>query len=249
MGVRIDPPRVFCPILHSISPQPLRWLGSRAARKGGPCSFPALVMNLNVYVDAFNLYYGCLMDTPFKWLNLRALSEAAFPADQIKDIHYGTARIRPNPYDPDKPIRQVTYFRALRTLPGLHIHEGSYSRKVVKMPLHPIPAPPTPVILVKVVKIEEKGSAMKAGSPRGIAPKRLGPLILSLQSCLQAQPSRGTLRPRTSARWHADRSSWPPRDSEHSRSRPGPRGRRPPATLRCPDDRMTPGRAVEEWAG
>jgi NYN domain len=115
-------------------------------------------MILNVYVDAFNLYYGCLMDTPYKWLNLRALSEAAFPADHIKDIHYCTARIRPNPHDPDKHVRQDTYFRALRTLPGLVIHEGSYSRKAVKMPLHPIPAPPTPATLVKVVKNEEKGS-------------------------------------------------------------------------------------------
>jgi NYN domain len=115
-------------------------------------------MILNVYVDAFNLYYGCLMDTPYKWLNLRALSEAAFPSDQIADIHYCTARIRPNPHDPDKHVRQDTYFRALKTLPGLHIHEGSYSRKAVKMPLHPIPAPPTPATLVKVVKHEEKGS-------------------------------------------------------------------------------------------
>ncbi|MGA7500065.1 MAG: NYN domain-containing protein [Isosphaeraceae bacterium] len=115
-------------------------------------------MTLNVYVDAFNLYYGCLMGTPYKWLNLRALCELSFPVDQIKDIHYFTARIRPNPHDPDKHVRQDTYFRALRTLPGLHIHEGTYSRKAVKLPLHPIPAPPTPPTLVKVVKIEEKGS-------------------------------------------------------------------------------------------
>jgi hypothetical protein len=46
----------------------------------------------------------------------------------------------------------------LRTVPGLHIHEGIYSRKPVKLPLHPIPNPPTPPTLVKVVKIEEKGS-------------------------------------------------------------------------------------------
>ena len=115
-------------------------------------------MTLNVYVDAFNLYYGCLMDTPYKWLNLRTLCELSFPADHIKDIHYFTARIKPNPHDPDKHVRQDTYFRALRTVPGLHIHEGTYSRKAVKLPLHPIPAPPTPPTLVKVVKIEEKGS-------------------------------------------------------------------------------------------
>jgi hypothetical protein len=115
-------------------------------------------MTLNVYVDAFNLYYGCLMDTPYKWLDLRALGEFSFPADVIKDIHYFTARIKPNPHDPDKHVRQDTYFRALRTVHGLHIHEGIYSRKPVKLPLHPIPAPPALPTLVKVVKIEEKGS-------------------------------------------------------------------------------------------
>jgi hypothetical protein len=25
---------------------------------------------LNVYVDAFNLYYGCIRDTPYRWLDL-----------------------------------------------------------------------------------------------------------------------------------------------------------------------------------
>jgi hypothetical protein len=40
-------------------------------------------MTLNIYVDAFNLYYGCLMDTPYKWLNLRTLCELSFPADHF----------------------------------------------------------------------------------------------------------------------------------------------------------------------
>ena len=115
-------------------------------------------MILNVYADAFNLYYGCLMDIPYKWLNLRTLCEQSFPLDRIQDIHHFTARIRPNPHDPDKHVRQDTDFRALRTVSGMHIHEGLYSRKPVKLPLHPIPAPPTPPTLVKVVKIEEKGS-------------------------------------------------------------------------------------------
>jgi hypothetical protein len=115
-------------------------------------------MILNVYVDAFNLYYGCLFATNHKWLDLHAFCQASFPADQINRIRYFTARIPANPHDPDKPVRQDTYFRALRTLPTLSIHEGHYIRKPVKMPLHPIPAPPTPPTLVKVVKSEEKGS-------------------------------------------------------------------------------------------
>ena len=31
-------------------------------------------MRTRVYVDGFNLYYGALKDTPFKWLNLAELT-------------------------------------------------------------------------------------------------------------------------------------------------------------------------------
>ena len=115
-------------------------------------------MILNVYVDAFNLYYGSLFGTGFKWLDLQAFCQASFPGDQINRIRYFSARIPANPHDPGKPVRQDTYFRALRTLPTLSIHEGHYLSKPVKMPMHPIPAPPTPPTLVKVVRSEEKGS-------------------------------------------------------------------------------------------
>jgi hypothetical protein len=29
----------------------------------------------NVYVDGFNLYYGCLKGSPYKWLDIQKLSE------------------------------------------------------------------------------------------------------------------------------------------------------------------------------
>lgn len=32
-------------------------------------------LRTRVYVDGFNLYYGCLKGTPWKWLNLVALFE------------------------------------------------------------------------------------------------------------------------------------------------------------------------------
>jgi hypothetical protein len=31
------------------------------------------VLLTNVYIDGFNLYYGCLKGTPHKWLDLDAL--------------------------------------------------------------------------------------------------------------------------------------------------------------------------------
>jgi len=36
-------------------------------------------MLTNVYVDGFNLYYGCLKGTPYKWLDLGALCQALLP--------------------------------------------------------------------------------------------------------------------------------------------------------------------------
>ena len=33
------------------------------------------------YIDAFNLYYGCLKGTPYKWLNLQRFCELHFPSD------------------------------------------------------------------------------------------------------------------------------------------------------------------------
>ena len=96
--------------------------------------------------------------TAYQWLDLHAFCQASFPADQIGRIRDFTARIPANPHDPDKPVRQDTYFRALRTLPAFSIHEGHYSRKPVKMLLHPIPFPPTPPTLVRVLRSEEKES-------------------------------------------------------------------------------------------
>ena len=30
-------------------------------------------MKTNIYIDGFNLYYGCVKDTPYKWLDLAKL--------------------------------------------------------------------------------------------------------------------------------------------------------------------------------
>ena len=45
----------------------------------------------NVYVDGFNLYYGALKGTPYKWLDLGALSKVLLPRDTIGRA--GTLRV------------------------------------------------------------------------------------------------------------------------------------------------------------
>lgn len=91
-------------------------------------------MRTVVYVDAFNLYYGALRGTPYRWLNLRTLSGLLLPRDEIIGIRYFTALIQSRPGDPQAPQRQQAYLRALATLPDLSIHLGSFMAKTKTRP-------------------------------------------------------------------------------------------------------------------
>jgi hypothetical protein len=111
---------------------------------------------VNVYVDGFNLYYGCLKGTPYKWLDLDALARRLLPRDQIHRIRYFTARITARPDNPDALNRQDFYLRALATTPTLSIHLGRFQQKKTRMRLaNPVPRGPA---TVEVIKVEEKGS-------------------------------------------------------------------------------------------
>ncbi|MEI8174315.1 MAG: NYN domain-containing protein [Deltaproteobacteria bacterium] len=113
-------------------------------------------MKTFVYVDAFNLYYGAVKDTPYKWLDLQALCRVMIPRNTVTYIKYFTARVPPQPGDPDQPTRQLTYLRALQTLPDLQIVFGHYLSHVVWMPL--AFAIPGQKPFAQVIKTEEKGS-------------------------------------------------------------------------------------------
>lgn len=108
----------------------------------------------NVYVDGLNLYYGKLKYSPNKWLNVRCLCETIFPGNNICSIKYFTARVRGTPRDPDQPIRQAVYFRALRTISDLTLIYGHFLTNPKTMPL----TGSNPTKWVKVDKTEEKGS-------------------------------------------------------------------------------------------
>ena len=82
-------------------------------------------MLTNVYVDGFNLYYGCLKGTPYKWLDLGALCQALLPPNKIQRIRYFTAKVSVHA-DPHQPVRQSAYLRALQTVPGLTVHLGNF---------------------------------------------------------------------------------------------------------------------------
>ena len=67
-------------------------------------------MRTYIYVDGFNLYYGALKDTAWKWLDLTALFEKVLqPKHDILAIKYFTAHVSSTPADPLKPQRQEAY--------------------------------------------------------------------------------------------------------------------------------------------
>jgi hypothetical protein len=111
---------------------------------------------VNVYVDGFNLYYGSLKGTSYKWLDLEALCALLLPNYDIKRIRYFTARISGRPDKPDSPTRQDAYLRALASRPKVTIHYGKFLQSTIRMPLAaPQPGGPR---TVEVIKTEEKGS-------------------------------------------------------------------------------------------
>ena len=107
-----------------------------------------------VYVDGFNLFYGALKGTPYKWLDLAALCRVMLPSDYIAAIHYYTARVSARPGNPSAPTDQQMYLRALRTIPQLTITYGHFLTHSVQMRLTGV----MPAKRVWVDRTEEKGS-------------------------------------------------------------------------------------------
>ena len=113
-------------------------------------------MRTNVYVDGFNLYYGALRGTPYKWLDIRRMCELLLKDHAVARVTYFTARISPRPDDQGQSVRQQTYLRALSTLPETRIVYGHFLTNEVYMPL--AGCAPGKQQYVKAVKTEEKGS-------------------------------------------------------------------------------------------
>ena len=109
-----------------------------------------------VYVDGFNFYYGAVKGTPYKWLDFGALCRRLLPRDTIIKIRYFTARVSARPSDPQQPIRQETYLRALATLPLIEVHYGHFVTRNVRLPLASPPA--SGPRSAEVIRTEEKGS-------------------------------------------------------------------------------------------
>ena len=80
-----------------------------------------------------------------------------FPNYHINRIRYFTALVESTPRDPSQRQRQLTYLRALETVPNLHIHYGRFYTTVRRRWLENVP-PGSPPQEVEVIQAEEKGS-------------------------------------------------------------------------------------------
>ena len=115
-------------------------------------------MRTIAYIDGFNLYYGTLKGTGFKWLDLGALLRLVLdPEHEIVCIKYFTAKVEVSGTDPDQRERQETYLRALRAprpgAPPVEAYFGHFQRRPRRMPLSPFGTG-----WAEVVRTEEKGS-------------------------------------------------------------------------------------------
>lgn len=80
-----------------------------------------------VYVDGFNLYYGAVKGTPYKWLDIEKYFRLLRPDDELQAIRYFTALIS-GPRAPN----QLAYLQALGTQPLLDIVLGTFKRRRIK---------------------------------------------------------------------------------------------------------------------
>lgn len=131
-------------------------MSGREAAPWAAFAYLEVIIRTNVYIDGFNFYYGALRKSPHRWINIRKLCELLLPKNTVVEIKYFTALVSARPNDPDQPVRQQLYLRALRTLPGVSIHLGHFLSHEVMMPV--AVGPGQKPQYVKVIKTEEKGS-------------------------------------------------------------------------------------------
>lgn len=113
------------------------------------------IKRTTVYVDGFNLYYGCLKNSPFKWLDLKKLfSNLLDSSHQIQKIKYYTAHISSRDGNNESRLRQKYYLQAItECIPELEIYYGHYLTHEINAKV--VNPPPN---FIKVYKTEEKGS-------------------------------------------------------------------------------------------
>jgi uncharacterized LabA/DUF88 family protein len=79
-----------------------------------------------IYIDGFNLYYGAIKDTPWKWLDLHKYFSLLRQNDNIIKIKYFTALIKGSHRQ-----NQEIFLQALNTFTNIEIIRGIYKPKEI----------------------------------------------------------------------------------------------------------------------
>ena len=88
-----------------------------------------------VYIDGYNLYYGLLKGTPWKWLDLELFSKSLLnPDHEIVSIVYFTAPVKTHPHDPAALDRQKIYLQGLSKNPLIKTVLGYYTKNDTLLP-------------------------------------------------------------------------------------------------------------------
>ncbi len=118
-------------------------------------------MRTIVYVDGYNLYYGLLRKSPYKWLDLYTLfqNHVLSSSTEVIEVRYYTAPVKKDMSDdPESPRRQRIYLQALKKMPPCKvcIIEGSIeSSKPRRRLVETIPERPD-LTKVRVWQFSEK---------------------------------------------------------------------------------------------
>lgn len=83
-----------------------------------------------VYVDGFNLYYGSLKGTPYRWLDLPKLADMMLPDHEVVEVKYFTAIVD----SPAGSVRQQVYLGALEAGGRVSTHLGHFMSHTKRRP-------------------------------------------------------------------------------------------------------------------
>lgn len=118
-------------------------------------------MRTIVYIDGYNLYYGAIRHTAYKWLDIYRLfkEHILLPDTELLQVRYYTAPVLGSLCDdPASPQRQRQYLQALRKIHPQHIRiiEGKLIKGQATLRLvDPVPEAPE-LEKVKVSTLTEK---------------------------------------------------------------------------------------------
>lgn len=96
-------------------------------------------MRTAFFVDGYNMFYGLLAGTPYKWLNLRALlihvAHIENPQSTVISIDYFTSPIKPELATRGRVSKEAqdTYIRALKTT-NVTVHFGRHHLEPARAP-------------------------------------------------------------------------------------------------------------------